>query len=116
MSRGRNPDFMNGVPELLILRLLRDQEMYGYDLTAAIRSATDGEISIGEGVIYPTLHDLERKGLVASRRKPVNGRTRIYYRLTGKGEARLGEQTSNWSRLVQAVEKCIKGEGRHVAV
>ncbi len=37
MARTKNPDFMNGVPELLILRLLKDREMYGYDLVKAIR-------------------------------------------------------------------------------
>ena len=115
MAKGRNPDFMNGVPELLILRLLKDREMYGYDLATAIREATGGEISLGEGVIYPTLHDLERQNLVGSSHRKVGGRTRIYYRLTGKGEKRLADQTSRWARLVQAVATCIKGESGHAA-
>ena len=113
MARGRNPDFMNGVPELLILRLLRDREMYGYDLANAIRESTGGEISLGEGVVYPTLHALERQNLVASSNRKVRGRTRIYYRLTPAGEKRLADQTSHWARLVQAVATCIKGENRH---
>jgi PadR family transcriptional regulator PadR len=44
---------MNGVPELLILRLLQQEEMYGYEIVQAIRSRTDAVIAVGEGVVYP---------------------------------------------------------------
>jgi PadR family transcriptional regulator PadR len=47
---------MNGIPELLILRLLEEQEMYGYQIVQAIRSRTDAVVSVGEGVVYPVLH------------------------------------------------------------
>ena len=56
-----NPSFMNGVPELLILRLLQEREMYGYELVQAIRAETDNVISLGEGVVYPALHALEKQ-------------------------------------------------------
>ena len=108
MSRTKNPDFMNGVPELLILRLLKDREMYGYDLVRAIRKATGGEIALGEGVIYPTLHDLEAKGFLETRRMAKNGRTRIYYKLTRKGFNRLTDTAGEWSRIAVAVAKCME--------
>lgn len=110
MARHRNPDFMNGVPELLVLRLLKDREMYGYDLVAAIKTATGGEIALGEGVVYPTLHELEAGGFLAARRTSANGRTRIYYSLTQKGGERLKERISRWSRLTAAIATCIQGE------
>ena len=67
MTRKRtNPDFMNGVPELLILQLLSRQEMYGYELVSAIEKSTLSAISFGEGVIYPVLHGLERDRCLAS--------------------------------------------------
>ena len=69
-----NPPFMSGVPELLLLRLLDQSEMYGYELVRAIRTATGDAISLGEGVIYPVLHALERNGALKSRRKAVGGR------------------------------------------
>ena len=53
-----NPAFMNGVPELLILRLLRNREMYGYEIVQAIREETDDVVALGEGVVYPLLHAL----------------------------------------------------------
>ena len=73
-----NPPFMSGVPELLLLRLLENREMYGYELVRAIREVTGEAISLGEGVIYPVLHSLERNGSLKAKRKPVGGRTRVY--------------------------------------
>jgi hypothetical protein len=45
--------FIDGVPELLLLRLLAQNEMYGYELVAKIHSISDGAFSFGEGCIYP---------------------------------------------------------------
>ena len=49
-----------GVPELLVLRLLQDQEMYGYEIVQAIAGATQDIVTPGEGVISPLLHALEK--------------------------------------------------------
>ena len=73
-----NPPFMSGVPELLLLRQLQGQEMYGYELVKSIRSVTDEAISLGEGVIYPVLHSLEESGALKARRKKVADCTRIH--------------------------------------
>jgi PadR family transcriptional regulator PadR len=102
-ARKTNPDFMTGVPELLILRLLADREMYGYELVQAIESATTQAIKVGEGVVYPVLHALEAQGCLSSKRKPVNGRTRVYYTATAAGRKRLGDMTSEWHRITEAV-------------
>jgi PadR family transcriptional regulator PadR len=104
---------MNGIPELLVLRLLKEREMYGYDLVTAIKAATGGEITLGEGVIYPTLHELEAGGYLAARKKAVNGRTRIYYSLTAQGNERLKERITRWSRLTTAIATCMQGEKAH---
>ena len=50
-----NPDFLNGVPELLILRLLSRQPMYGYEIVQAIRRSTEQTLEFGEGCVYPIL-------------------------------------------------------------
>ena len=107
-----NPNFMNGVPELLILRLLQAQEMYGYELVQAIKAETGNAITLGEGVVYPVLHALEREGALKSRRKPVNGRTRVYYSVTVKGTKRLSGLVSEWNRIEGALRRFAQG-GRH---
>ena len=102
-----NPPFMSGVPELLLLRLLNDQEMYGYELVRAIKEVTNEAISLGEGVIYPVLHSLERNGSLQSRRKAVGGRTRVYYSLTRKGRERLDKLRDDWSRIQGGVATAL---------
>lgn len=108
-KRETNPNFMNGVPELLILRLLDREEMYGYEIVQAIRERSDSVIQIGEGVVYPVLHNLEHEGALKSRRKSVNGRSRIYYSLTRAGERRLADLSNDWRNLMAVVRKILSG-------
>jgi PadR family transcriptional regulator PadR len=108
-SRESNPSFMNGVPELLILRLLEDTEMYGYEIVQTIRERTDSVIVVGEGVVYPVLHALERTGALKSRRKTVAGRSRIYYSLTKAGSRKLAGLAAQWMSLAGAIRKTLAG-------
>lgn len=110
MASETNPNFMNGVPELLILKLLQHEEMYGYEIVQAIRSRSDAVITVGEGVVYPVLHGLERAGALRSRRKTVNGRRRIYYSVTQKGSRRLAELSGDWNQLADAIRKVMGGK------
>src|SRR5205823_5177988 len=107
--RDTNPNFMNGVPELLILRLLNEKEMYGYELVQAIRERTDAVVAVGEGVVYPVLHGLENDGALKSRRKTVNGRSRIYYSVTPRGSRRLADLSQNWTNLTTAIQNILVG-------
>jgi PadR family transcriptional regulator, regulatory protein PadR len=100
---------MNGVPELLILRLLDREEMYGYEIVQAIRSQSAGVIAVGEGVVYPVLHALERDGALRSRRKIVHGRSRIYYSVTPVGSHRLAHLAEVWTHLAAAIERIVTG-------
>lgn len=110
MNKQRNkPDFLNGVPELLILRLLSRQPMYGYEIVQAIRQSTEQTLDFGEGCVYPILHRLEAHRLLASRREVVNGRSRVVYRVTGKGSNKLAESVATWQQVVQAVNHVLHG-------
>ena len=99
---------MNGVPELLVLRHLSREQMYGYELVRAIRRSTEDIISLREGVIYPTLHALEREGALASRTIKVEARPRVYYRITAKGRRRLEHVCTDWSRITTAVAGALR--------
>ncbi len=109
VSSRSNPAFMTGVPEMLILRLLADREMYGYELVQAIEVATGEAIKLGEGVVYPVLHALEESGCLRSRRKLVSGRTRVYYSVTTAGKRRLASVTRDWARITRAVSQVLEG-------
>ncbi|HWY62011.1 MAG TPA: PadR family transcriptional regulator [Rhizomicrobium sp.] len=114
MENRGNPGFISGIPELLILRLLQDREMYGYEIVQAIARQTGEAVSPGEGVIYPLLHTLEKDGALRSRSQPADGRTRIYYTLTSKGVRRLFERTDEWHRLTRAVGVVLRGPSHAV--
>lgn len=107
-----NPNFMNGVPELLILKLLQHEEMYGYEIVQAIRSRTNAVIAVGEGVVYPVLHALERDGALKSCRRTVNRRSRIYYSVTPAGSHRLADLSQTWTGLAAAIQRMLTG-GHH---
>jgi len=104
-----NPEFMSGIPELLVLRLISRHEMYGYELVKAIEELTASAIVLGEGVVYPILHALEVAGALKSRRKLVAGRSRIYYSITAAGTRRLSDLSNSWIELARAVQAVITG-------
>ncbi len=112
MKRETGSNYLHGVPELLILRLLKEREMYGYELVQAIRTATGEAIALGEGVVYPMLHLLEREGALRSRRQTVAGRSRIYYSLTPAGDQRLARAADAWTRIAHAVGLVLGGPAR----
>jgi PadR family transcriptional regulator PadR len=105
-----NPSFLNGVPELLLLRLLSRREMYGYEIVRAIQSETREIFSFGEGCIYPYLHYLEKEKLVSARRKEVDGRSRLYYKITARGAKRLTELSTEWDRVATGVALIMGGQ------
>src|ERR1700679_3012594 len=104
LARETNPNFMNGVPELMILRLLQDREMYGYEIVQAIQAHSRGALKFGEGVVYPVLHALEKEGALKSRRQAVRGRSRVYYSLTARGVRRLFTLTDSWTGAAEAIQ------------
>ena len=111
-SKRTNPDFLNGVPELLILKLLSRRPMYGYELVQAIRVASGGLLEFGEGCVYPILHRLEAERLLVAKRETVGGRSRVVYRVTPNGSKRLAGNVAAWQKVVRAVNQTLSG-GEH---
>ncbi len=111
-TKRTNPDFLNGVPELLLLSLLSRRPMYGYELVQAIHASTNGTLEFGEGCIYPILHRLEAEGMLGSKRETVAGRSRVIYRVTSKGSKKLATATTTWQQIVQAIHHALQG-GEH---
>ena len=111
-TKRTNPDFLNGVPELLMLRLLCRRPMYGYELVQAIRRSTQGTLEFGEGCVYPILHRLEAEKMLSARRETVGGRSRVIYRVTAKGAKQLASTATTWERIAQAINHALQG-GEH---
>jgi PadR family transcriptional regulator PadR len=98
---------MSGVPAPLVLQLLARNERYGYELVKAVRVLTGNAIVQGEGVVYPPLYGLERSGALRARRKPVNGRTRVYCSIMLKGLGRLDQLRRDWQRIGGGIDSVL---------
>jgi PadR family transcriptional regulator, regulatory protein PadR len=108
-KRRTNPAFLNGVPELLLLHLLAQRPMYGYELVQAIKVSTDHHFEFGEGCIYPILHRLEAEGLLRASKELVSGRSRVVYQVTRTGRRQLAESVTCWQQVVAAVNHVLQG-------
>lgn len=110
MKPRSSSDFRNGIPPLLVLKLISQREMHGSEVVEALRSYNTNTVSIGEGIIYPVLHALEHDKLLCSRRRTVNGRSRICYAITSMGKRHLANSTKHWSWNLDSVRRLILGE------
>jgi len=96
-----------GTLELLVLQTLAGGgERHGFEILDAIRAATEDELVIEEGALYPALHRMEERGWLGSDwAVSEKGRRAKYYRLTAKGRRALAEVSAEWQRYVAAVAK-----------
>ena len=99
-----------GSTPLLLLKLLEERDMYGYEMIETLARRSDDTFSLKAGTLYPLLHDLEKQGAVRSYDGPSgNRRARRYYSLTGKGRGMLAAKTAEWERFSQAVDRVLQG-------
>ncbi len=97
--------FRRGVMSLVILALLKKEDMYGYQLVQETAASTGGRIVTQEGSLYPVLYKLLDQGLISDRKEVVGRRmTRIYYHLEPTGEKRLQELTEEFQEITQGIQ------------
>jgi PadR family transcriptional regulator, regulatory protein PadR len=101
-------DFRKGSTALLVLHVLADEPMYGFQLVEALRARTGGVLDFAEGMLYPMLHKLERAGLLAAEWQPgADGPPRKYYHLTPAGRDELERRRAEWTRFADAVDAAL---------
>lgn len=97
-------EMLKGSTPLLLLSLLQDGPMYGYQIIETVRERTDGSYTLKEGALYPALHKLEAAELITSFwQTQANGRDRRYYSLQPSGQAFLQKKKKEWSQFVAMV-------------
>ncbi len=90
----------------LVLAILTDGDSYGYAIIKRVTELSDGQLQWTDGMLYPVLHRLERRGYVTARwRASDSGRRRKYYRITKEGRAQLTVQRQQW----QVVDDTLRG-------
>jgi PadR family transcriptional regulator PadR len=101
-------EFITGTVGLLILSLLSERAMYGYELLQEAERRSASEFQLKEGTIYPALHQMERAGwLTAEWRESESGRPRKYYGLTAKGRRQAASKKKQWHALSAAVRSIV---------
>jgi PadR family transcriptional regulator PadR len=99
---------LQGTLELLILRTVASGEKHGYEIAEWIHAASAEALSVEEGALYPALHRLELRGLLASAWDvSANNRRAKYYRLTANGRRRLKESTESWRCASAAINRVL---------
>ncbi len=90
--------FKKGILEMLVLKLVSQQQAYGYDLILRLRSLGQGLFDLKEGTLYPILYRLEDDGLIRSKKEaaPEGGRGKKYYQITPEGEALAQRLAEYW--------------------
>ena len=98
-----------GTLDLLILKAVSLGKLHGYGVLLRIEQISGGALQIQQGALYPALYRLEHQGLIDSEwGTSENNRRAKFYRLTALGRARLGEETTSWNRLVDAIGLALK--------
>ena len=105
-----NADLMKGSTLPLVLKLLSEREMYGYEMIKVINDRTNGALEWKEGTLYPCLHQLEADGLIRSDWREAPGeRRRKYYSITRKGRTQLSSRTNEWNQFSTAINAVLMG-------
>lgn len=106
-----NRDLIAASVTPLLLSLLAQEECYGYRIIQRVKECSGGNLEWSEGMLYPVLHRLEKRGLITSQWKTAeSGRRRKYYALTQKGRMELKRQQKEW----HAVTHALRQSGFHV--
>lgn len=104
--------FRRGVMALVILALLKREDMYGYQLVQETAISSGGKLITQEGSLYPVLYRLLEQGFISDRKVQVGKRmTRIYYHIEPAGEKRLRELIQEYEEVTQAIFQIIREEG-----
>ena len=102
-------ELIKGTLSLIILSLLSRRAMYGYEIVTTVKEETDGVFEWKAGSLYPSLHKLEKDGMIRGQweGKP-DSRQRKYYHLTENGRTALAAKEESWSQIHAAVSQIME--------
>jgi PadR family transcriptional regulator, regulatory protein PadR len=102
-------DLPQGTLDLLILKIAALGPVHGYAIAQRLQQVSRDVVQVPQGSLYPALHRLENRGLLAADWKATDtGREAKFYRLTRKGRTHLESETASWQRLAQAVSLILR--------
>jgi PadR family transcriptional regulator PadR len=100
-----------GSTEILLLALLSDEPMYGYQISQELAKRSGGYFDMKEGLLYPTLHRMQKEGLLTSEWQQAGAaRRRKYYAITAVGREQLQSQADEWQVFMQKLQEIITNQ------
>jgi PadR family transcriptional regulator, regulatory protein PadR len=102
-------ELIKGNIDALLLSLIGQQPMYGYQIIKELDTKSRGYFRFKEGTLYPALHRLEKSNLITSKWEMLpSGRQRRYYHITERGTALLTEKKNQWLDFAMAMNLIIQ--------
>lgn len=106
-----NKNLIGGSTDLLILSLISQGDMYGFEIITVLEERSENIFSLKEGTLYPILHKLENKDYLKSYKKEgETGRLRKYYSITNLGREKLEEEKRAFEKFSRSVNKVVFGD------
>src|SRR5690349_5661380 len=103
-------ELLKGTLDMLILKTLTVQPLHGYAIAQQIHELSDNVLTVEQGSLYPALQRLQKKGWVTSRwSESPTGRRARYYTITASGRKRLGQEISDFDRVLLAIRRVMEG-------
>ncbi len=104
-------DLIKSNIDSLLLSLLSNQSMYGYQIIKELEGRSQGYFKFKEGTLYPALHRLEKSGMVQGKWQALpSGQQRKYYYITEKGCSILMDKRNSWNEFLNAMNLIIQAE------
>ena len=106
-------DVKQGTLDLLVLKALSRRAMHGYDILEWLRRATEDHLRLEDAALYPALHRMEARGLIAAAwGLSANNRRARFYHLTADGRKALRDEAASWRQYAALVAKVLSATHR----
>ena len=105
-----NKELKRGTLEMILLKLISERQMYGYELASTLEKRGGSHFRIKEGTLYPILYRLEKAGHIESRWETLHrGVPRKYYQVTGSGTKYMDARLAEWKEFTSVISKLMDG-------
>ncbi len=102
-------EMMKGTIDILLLSLIEQRDLYGYEMTRILKRLSDDTYEMSEGTLYAALKRMERRGWITSYWKETDSGRRKYYHITNEGKKELTAKKENWDWMSSLIQKSSEG-------